>query len=128
MRGLYDSLLDFPFKFKVIFCLYDQSGAGKHLIDSFRPDTRSSSFQQPRSDMNIASGIPRFIPLSTIQHPNSPYLKNDTMFLKVMIDFEDLPKAVLPFVMGLNPGIPVGVRQSLIQAKLQQQLYHKDIR
>ncbi|CAF4751167.1 unnamed protein product, partial [Rotaria sp. Silwood2] len=55
MRGLYDPILKFPFNYKVTFCLYNQTPQQRHIIDSFRPDIKSCSFQLPRSDMNIAS-------------------------------------------------------------------------
>ncbi|CAF5122846.1 unnamed protein product, partial [Rotaria sp. Silwood1] len=62
MRGLNDPILKFPFNYTVTFCLYDQTPAKRHIIDSFRPDINSSSFQRPRSEMNIGSGIPKFCP------------------------------------------------------------------
>ena len=54
MRGRNDLILKFPFSYKVIFCLYDQSSAQRHIIDSFRPDTKSNSFQRARSEMNYS--------------------------------------------------------------------------
>ncbi|CAF3836277.1 unnamed protein product, partial [Adineta steineri] len=63
MLGPYDAILKFPFNYKVIFCLYDQTPQQRHIIDSFRPDIKSNSFQRPRSEMNIASGIPKFVSL-----------------------------------------------------------------
>lgn len=121
MRGVNDAILVFPFKYKVIFCLYDQSDAGKHIIDSFRPDTRSNSFQRPATEMNIASGIPKFAPLSVLQQPNNPYVKDDTMFIKIMVDFENLPRTILPFATTLNPGLPAGIQQRILQATIQKQ-------
>jgi TNF receptor-associated factor 2 len=115
MRGLNDPILKFPFNYKVTFCLYDQSGAQRHIIDSFRPDIKSNSFQRPRSDMNIASGIPKFFPLAMIEQEGNPYVQNDTMFIKVMVDFGDLPKTLLPFALSLNPGIPISIQQEMIK-------------
>ncbi|CAF1439818.1 unnamed protein product, partial [Rotaria sp. Silwood1] len=74
MRGPNDAILKFPFNYKVTFCLYDQTPQQRHIIDSFRPDVRSSSFQRPRSEMNIASGIPKFFPLTMIQQEGNPYV------------------------------------------------------
>ena len=79
MRGEYDAVLEFPFSFKVTFCLFDQTPQQRHMIDSFRPDTKSNSFQRPRSDMNIASGIPKFCPLTIVHQDNNPYVRDDTM-------------------------------------------------
>ncbi|CAF1234435.1 unnamed protein product [Rotaria sp. Silwood1] len=96
MRGLNDPILKFPFNYKVTFCLYDQTPAQRHIIDSFRPDIRSNSFQRPRSDMNIASGIPKFFPLAMIEQEGNPYVRDDTMFIKILVDFGDMPKTLLP--------------------------------
>ena len=115
MRSEYDAILKYPFHYKVTFCLYDQSGSQKHIIDSFRPDVKSNSFQRPRSEMNIASGIPKFVPLSTIQEPGNPYVRDDTMFIKIMVDFGDLPKFLLAYVLSLNPGLPISVQQNLLK-------------
>ena len=120
MRGSYDAILRFPFNYKVTFCLYDQSGGGRHIIDSFRPDIRSNSFQRPRSDMNIASGISEFVPLGSIQREGSPYLKDDTMFIKIIINFDEVSEAVLPYALSLNPGIPYYVYQQLIRQEIER--------
>ncbi|CAF1604850.1 unnamed protein product, partial [Didymodactylos carnosus] len=66
MQGEYDSLVKWPFNFKVTFCLYDQSGQNCHVVNSFQPDITLNSFQRPSSDMNIGSGLPQFFPLQLI--------------------------------------------------------------
>lgn len=119
MSGPYDSVLKFPFNFKVTFCLYDQSDEKKHIIDSFRPDIKSNSFQQPRSHMNIASGIPKFTPISDFEKPNK-YIKDDTIFIRVSVDFENTPKTILPYAANLNPALPTHVREKLIRQELQR--------
>ncbi|CAF1518141.1 unnamed protein product [Didymodactylos carnosus] len=115
MRGDYDSLLKWPFNYKITFCLFDQSGQNQHVIDSFRPDTKSNSFQRPRSEMNVASGIPKFFPLSMIQQENNNYVQDNTMFIKVIVDFADFSKMMLPNALSLNPGLPSHVQQHLIK-------------
>ena len=118
MRSPNDAILKFPFNYKVTFCLYDQTPQQRHIIDSFRPDIRSNSFQRPRSEMNIASGIPKFFPLAMIQQEENPYVRDDTMFIKIMVDFGDLPKSILPYVINLNPGMPMNAQQRFIQEKI----------
>lgn len=120
MRSVNDSILKFPFNYKVTFSLIDQSGQQKHIIDSFRPDSRSNSFQKPQCDMNIASGIPKFVQLSTIEQPDNPYIKEDTMFIRVMVDFESLPKTILSYALSLNPGIPTHCQQQMIQQEMER--------
>ncbi|CAF0853275.1 unnamed protein product [Rotaria sordida] len=75
IRSVNDPILKFPFNYKVTFCLYDQTPAQRHIIDTFRADIRSSSFQRARSDMNIASGISKFFPLEMIQQKGNPYIR-----------------------------------------------------
>ena len=119
MRGPNDAILKFPFNYKVTFCLYDQTTQSRHIIDSFRPDTKSNSFQRPRSETNIASGIPKFFPLTMIQQEGNPYVRDDTMFIKVMVDFGDMPKTLLPYALNLNPGLPMHIQQAMIKQEAQ---------
>ena len=87
MRGLYDAILRWPFRQKVTFMLLDQDNI-EHVIDAFRPDPSSSSFQRPRRETNIASGCPMFCSLTELN--NHAYVKDDTMFLKIIVDTSDL--------------------------------------
>ena len=87
MRGQYDALLRWPFRQKVTFMLMDQDNV-EHVIDAFRPDPSSSSFQRPRRETNIASGCPMFCPLTELN--NHAYVRDDTMFLKIIVDTSDL--------------------------------------
>ncbi|CAF3059503.1 unnamed protein product [Rotaria sp. Silwood2] len=121
MRGEYDAILHFPFSFKITFALLDQTSHQQHIIGSFRPDGKSSSFQRPRSDMNIASGIPKFVPLTIIQQDNNPYVVDDTMFIKVIIHFGDIPKSLLSYTLNLNPGLPVQAQMESIKRESAKQ-------
>ncbi|XP_067397896.1 TNF receptor-associated factor 1 [Emydura macquarii macquarii] len=85
MKGEYDALLPWPFRHKVTFMMLDQNNR-EHVIDAFRPDLTSASFQRPVSDMNVASGCPMFLPLSKLQSPKYAYVKEDTLFLKCIIE------------------------------------------
>ena len=87
MRGPYDALLSWPFRQKVTFMLLDQDNV-EHVIDAFRPDPNSSSFQRPRRETNIASGCPMFCSLTELN--NHAYVQNDTMFIKIIVDTTDL--------------------------------------
>lgn len=87
MRGQYDAMLRWPFRQKVTFMLLDQDN-GEHVIDAFRPDPNSSSFQRPRRETNIASGCPTFCPLSELN--NHAYVRDDTMFIKIIVGTADL--------------------------------------
>ena len=83
MRGEYDPLLKWPFESKVSLILVDQN-LHQHIVQTFKPSSESSSFQKPRSDMNVASGCPQFVKLSVLEEGN--YVKDDVMFLKCIVD------------------------------------------
>jgi len=126
MKSEHDALLRWPFHYKVTFCLIDQTGQGRHMIDSFRPDVKSNSFQRPTSNSNIASGIPKFFPLPMLQQEDSAYVRDDTMFIKIMVDLTEMPKPLLPFACGLNPGFPYHVQQHLINEEKNRQQQQQD--
>ena len=83
MRGEYDPLLQWPFEHKVSLILVDQDQK-KHLVQTFKPNIQSSSFQRPKSDMNIASGCPEFAKLLVFD--NQSYVKDDVMYIKAVVD------------------------------------------
>uniref|UniRef100_A0A1I8H8A3 RING-type domain-containing protein n=1 Tax=Macrostomum lignano TaxID=282301 RepID=A0A1I8H8A3_9PLAT len=90
MRGAFDALLPWPFAKKVSMMLLDQN-FDEHVIDAFKPDTSSSSFKRPSTDMNIASGCPLFMPLADFENGSRGYVKDDAMFIKFIVDKSDLP-------------------------------------
>lgn len=71
--------------FQVTFLLIDQNQR-EHVIDTFRPDLSSMSFQRPVSEMNVASGCPLFCPLARLRSPKHAYCKDDTLFIKCVVD------------------------------------------
>ncbi|XP_020846235.1 TNF receptor-associated factor 1 isoform X3 [Phascolarctos cinereus] len=85
MKGEYDALLEWPFRNKVTFMLLDQNNR-EHVTDSFHPDPTSGSFQRPQGESNIASGRPMFFPLNKLQSPKHAYVKEDTVFLKCVVE------------------------------------------
>lgn len=92
LRGENDALLRWPFKQKVTFILIDQSTteSRENLVDAFKPDPNSSSFRRPVSDMNIASGLPLFCPLGKLLSSDHEYIRDNVMFLKIIVDCKDL--------------------------------------
>uniref|UniRef100_A0A8D0H1K7 TNF receptor-associated factor n=1 Tax=Sphenodon punctatus TaxID=8508 RepID=A0A8D0H1K7_SPHPU len=88
MKGPNDALLRWPFNQKVTLMLLDQNNR-EHVIDAFRPDVTSSSFQRPVSEMNIASGCPLFCPIAKMESKNS-YVRDDTIFIKAIVDLAGL--------------------------------------
>ena len=86
-KGRYDALLSWPFKQKVTMMILDQDNI-EHVVDSFRPDPQSSSFQKPKNEMNVASGCPLFMSLANLD--TRSYVRDDTMFVKVTVDTSGL--------------------------------------
>ena len=83
MKGEFDNILQWPFTHKVTFKLLNQTG-GRDILDTFQPDPMSSSFKKPKSDMNIASGCPRFVSHQDLK--NGGFVLDDTIFIKCTID------------------------------------------
>ena len=90
MKGKYDAILKWPFNQLVTLTLIDQSGRGQHVMDSFRADPSSTSFRRPRSEMNIASGCPRFMALSDLQKNWQNYVMEDRMLFEITVDTSGL--------------------------------------
>ncbi|XP_054838054.1 TNF receptor-associated factor 5 [Eublepharis macularius] len=90
MRGEFDSLLLWPFKQKVTLMLLDQSGKKNHIVETFKAIPNSNSFKRPEGEMNIASGCPRFVAHTVLENARNAYIKDDTFFLKVVVDLTDL--------------------------------------
>ena len=83
MKGEFDNILQWPFTHKVTFKLINQCG-GRDVVDIFQPDPLSSSFQKPKTDMNIASGCPRFVSLTELMQ--NGFIVDDTIFIKVKVN------------------------------------------
>ena len=85
MKGHYDAILSWPFTHRVTMLLRDQSGQNNHVQEKFRSDPNSSSFQRPQSEMNIATGCPRFISKTDLDRRKTLYIKDNTMFIQIVI-------------------------------------------
>ena len=60
--------------------LHNFSAFLRNTTQSFTPDEDSSSFQMPKSEMNVASGCPQFCSLAVLENPS--YACADTIYLK----------------------------------------------
>ena len=83
MKGEFDNILQWPFQLTVTFKLFNQCG-GRHVVESFCPDPLSSSFQKPKSDMNKASGCPRFVSMNELMQGG--FIVDDIIFIHVKVD------------------------------------------
>lgn len=92
MKSEHDDLLPWPFKQKVTISLLNQdtpTSPDAHITQSFIPDTRSSSFQKPTKEMNVASGFPKFAAKSVLNERR--YSANDTIYFKVKVYLTEIP-------------------------------------
>ena len=63
MKSEYDQLLNWPMQKRITFELINHVNEAESVIESFISNPRSSSFQRPTNNMNVASGCPMFIAL-----------------------------------------------------------------
>ncbi|CAF1017133.1 unnamed protein product [Didymodactylos carnosus] len=116
MRGEFDQLLQWPFSFEVMFCLFDQSGENRHIIRSFSPCDfgKLPSFQRPHAGMNPGWGIPKFAPLTMLHQSENPYIMHDTITIKILAKGNELPKSMIPHIFTLNPIVPLNIDELTI--------------
>lgn len=88
MKGEFDDILQWPFILPVTLKLLNQTG-GQNISRLCCPDPSSSSFQKPISDMNIASGCPDFVTLSSLFNN---YITNDTISFFAEVGHDDLDR------------------------------------
>ena len=84
MKGEYDALLEWPFHFTVTMTMINQKG-GSNIVQSFKPNPNSASFHRPKSDMNVASGCPKYAPLSVLDNPE--FIVDDTAYFQCIINY-----------------------------------------
>lgn len=114
LKGNYDNILTWPFNYQVNFCLFDQTGQNYHITD-----TTSATSQNPPSNMNIVGGISKFCPLALVEGQENHYVQDDTMFIKIMVDFLGTPRPLVPYTMSLNPELPTHIIEAQCQIEME---------
>ena len=89
MRSEHDNLLPWPFKQSVRFTLINQKNPPASITEAFVPDLSSPSFHKPETDMNIASGFPKFARQSVLNDEN--FTQGNMIFIKCQVDLTGLP-------------------------------------
>ena len=84
MKGNFDPILPWPFRQTITLVLLSQDPHIKDIEQSFKPDSDSSSFRRPVSEMNVASGCPQFCPLDFLN--DHAYVRDNTLYLKASIN------------------------------------------
>ena len=80
MKSEYDQLLTWPMQRRITLELINHVNEAENVIESFVSNPRSSSFQRPTNNMNVASGCPMFISIEKFLTggfivDNSAYIK-----------------------------------------------------
>ena len=86
MKGEFDNILQWPFTHKVTFKLINKR-SGRDVVESIHPNPFSSSFQQPKSDINVASECPRFVSINELLQEG--FIIDDTIFIEIKVDTSD---------------------------------------
>ena len=88
MKSEYDDLLPWPFRYLVAFQLINQDNPSimisKKLMPEYMPDIHSPSFQQPKSEMNVAIGFECFAKQSVLN--NSSFTNGNALSIKCKVD------------------------------------------
>lgn len=115
MRGEYDAILRFPFCFFVSLSLLDQTNERNHIFKQFQPEISSRNCQRPQVDMNIINEISEFVSLDTLRKENNPYIRDNTIFIKTIIDFGTGLKDIESYAVNVNPALPISTQQAMIE-------------
>ena len=80
MKSEFDQLLNWPMQKRITLELINHVNEAENVIESFVSNPRSSSFQRPTNNMNVASGCPTFISIEKFLTggfivDNSAYIK-----------------------------------------------------
>jgi len=86
VRGFYDALLNWPLQKRITFKLLNQNRKDE-ITDTFVTDPRiRTSYARPNTEMNVPIGCPPFVPISKIKNPNAGFVKDDVMFIKLIVE------------------------------------------
>ena len=83
MKSEHDNLLSWPFNREITLRLVNQVYFNEDIKECFHSDVGSSSFMQPKKEMNIASGCPLLITKDIFL--GGGFVKDDTAFIEISI-------------------------------------------
>ncbi|CAF0914321.1 unnamed protein product [Adineta ricciae] len=98
IQGEYDAILHWPFKYRVTFSVFDGTSFENASSKSVWPDTASNGSQRPSTSSNIVCGISNFLPLRLLEQDGNQYVRDDTMFIKVFVDFITEPPSAISYI------------------------------
>ncbi|CAF2199864.1 unnamed protein product [Rotaria magnacalcarata] len=122
MKGNYDPLLNWPFQYSIIICLYDMSEQHHHVIHTIKPKEYDECFKQPQADTNPYVQITNFCPLELVFGKQYAYVQNDKMFIKIFISFEKYNENVIKqWIEIQSNGYPVNKELEILEALHKQE-------
>ena len=83
MKGKYDAILPWPFRYEVKFTIIDQNPDLKerqNFSNSFSPSPSLTNMQRPKAEENLGQGFPTF--LSHEQLRKNSYVVDEALFIK----------------------------------------------
>ena len=83
MKSEYDQLLTWPMQKRITFELINHVNNAESVIESFVSNPRSSSFQRPTNNMNLASGCPMFIALENFL--SGGFIVDNCVYIKTTV-------------------------------------------
>ena len=83
MKSEYDKLLPWPMQKQVTFELINLENETESVIETFVSNPKSSSFQRPTKNMNVATGCPTFISIE--QFLNGGFVKDNCTFIRTTV-------------------------------------------
>jgi hypothetical protein len=69
--------------------------------------------------MAVAGGISKFPSLERLQQENNPYIRDDTMFIKTIINFNYIKKDMLSFMINLSPALTTQMQDEIIRKQIE---------
>ena len=92
MKGRYDAILPWPFRYKVTLTIIDQDAdlmRRHNFVKSFVPEPSWKSMQRPTSEENERRGFGRFFSHEKLRAGS--YVADDTLFVKFEVSPADKP-------------------------------------
>ena len=80
MKSEHDELLPWPMKKRVTFEPINLENEADSVIETFVSNPKSSCFQQPTKNMNMATGYPPFVSIE--QFLNGGFIKDNCAFIR----------------------------------------------
>ena len=97
-----------------------KTNQNEHIVHKFRPDVISENCRRPRNDINIVHTISNFASRTIFRKENNRYIQDDTMFIKMIIDFSNMSDDILPYAINLSPVFTTQLQEIMIQEEIEK--------